>query len=95
MMMSPSTGILKQTSIMDEGSQPIYLDTQATTPMDPRMLDAILSIYTSLYGNPHSRTHAYHRKTEKAISVVRELVVRLIGANLKEISFTLGGLRVQ
>ncbi|RPA94606.1 hypothetical protein L873DRAFT_1792858 [Choiromyces venosus 120613-1] len=75
---------------MDEGSRPIYLDMQATTPTDPRMLDAMLPIYTGLYGNPHSRTHAYGWETEKAIDVAREHVAKLIGAHPKEIIFTSG-----
>lgn len=41
-MMSPSAGILKQATVMDEGTRPIYLDMQATTPTDPRVLDAML-----------------------------------------------------
>ncbi|PWW75484.1 cysteine desulfurase, partial [Tuber magnatum] len=83
-------GILKQATIMDEGSRPIYLDMQATTPMDPRVLDAMLPFYTGLYGNPHSRTHAYGWETEKAIDVARGHVAKLIGADPKEIIFTSG-----
>lgn len=75
---------------MDQGSRPIYLDTQATTPTDPRVLDAMLPFYTGLYGNPHSRTHAYGWETEKAIEQARENVARLIGADPKEIIFTSG-----
>ncbi|XP_044751200.1 cysteine desulfurase, mitochondrial [Coccinella septempunctata] len=70
--------------------RPLYLDAQATTPLDPRVLDAMLPYLTSFYGNPHSRTHAYGWETEKAVEVAREQVARLIGADPKEIIFTSG-----
>ncbi|MCJ1255190.1 cysteine desulfurase [Lignoscripta atroalba] len=89
-MMSPAAGILKQATIMDEGTRPIYLDMQATTPTDPRVLDAMLPFLTGLYGNPHSRTHAYGWETEKASEQAREHVANLIGADPKEIIFTSG-----
>ena len=89
-MMSPAAGILKQASVMDQGARPIYLDMQATTPTDPRVLDAMLPFLTGLYGNPHSRTHAYGWETEKASEKAREHVANLIGADAKEIIFTSG-----
>jgi len=89
-MMSPTAGILKQATIMDQGSRPIYLDAQATTPTDPRVLDAMLPFLTGLYGNPHSRTHAYGWETEKATDQAREHIAKLIGADPKEIIFTSG-----
>jgi cysteine desulfurase len=88
--MSPSAAILKQATIMDEGTRPIYLDMQATTPTDPRVLDAMLPFFTGLYGNPHSRTHAYGWETEKATEQAREHIAALIGADAKEIIFTSG-----
>ncbi|KAL1974047.1 hypothetical protein VTN31DRAFT_5607 [Thermomyces dupontii] len=88
--MSPSAGILKQATIMDQGNRPIYLDMQATTPTDPRVLDAMLPFLTGLYGNPHSRTHAYGWETEKAVEEARRHVANLIGADPKEIIFTSG-----
>ena len=75
---------------MDEGQRPIYLDMQATTPLDPRVLDAMLPFYSGLYGNPHSRTHAYGWETDKAVEQAREHVAALIGADPKEIIWTSG-----
>lgn len=89
-MLNPTAGILGHATIMDEGARPIYLDMQATTPTDPRVLDAMLPFLTGLYGNPHSRTHAYGWETEKAIDTAREHIGKLVGADPKEIIFTSG-----
>ncbi|KAG9006730.1 cysteine desulfurase [Tulasnella sp. JGI-2019a] len=70
--------------------RPIYLDVQATTPMDPRVLDAMLPYLTDQYGNPHSRTHAYGWEAEKAVDESRKHVADLIGADAKDIIFTSG-----
>merc|ERR1711939_790558 len=88
--MSSSAGILGQATVMDQGTRPIYLDAQATTPTDPRVLDAMLPFLTGLYGNPHSRTHAYGWETEKAVDQAREHIANVIGADAKEIIFTSG-----
>lgn len=72
------------------GTRPIYLDMQATTPTDPRVLDKMLQFYTGLYGNPHSNTHSYGWETDKEIEVSRKHVADLIGADPKEIIFTSG-----
>ncbi|RDL38983.1 Uncharacterized protein BP5553_03323 [Venustampulla echinocandica] len=89
-MMSPMAGVLKQATVLDQGERPIYLDMQATTPLDPRVLDAMLPFYTGLYGNPHSRTHAYGWETDEAIEQARQNIADLIGAHPKEIIFTSG-----
>ena len=88
--MSPTAGLLNQTTVMDEGTRPIYLDMQATTPTDPRVLDAMLPFLTGLYGNPHSRTHAYGWESEKATEQARDYIANIIGADSKEIIFTSG-----
>lgn len=70
--------------------RPLYLDAQATTPLDPRVLDAMLPYFINLYGNPHSRTHAYGWESEAAMEKARKQVAQLIGADPKEIIFTSG-----
>ena len=68
----------------------IYLDAQATTPLDPRVLDAMMPYMTSMYGNPHSRTHGYGWESAEVVEDSREKVASLIGAQAKEIIFTSG-----
>jgi len=70
--------------------RPLYLDMQATTPLDPRALDAMLPYMTNLFGNPHSRTHPYGWETETAVETARGQVASLLNADPKEIVFTSG-----
>lgn len=72
------------------GTRPIYLDMQATTPTDPRVLDTMLKFYTGLYGNPHSNTHSYGWETNTAVENARAHVAKMINADPKEIIFTSG-----
>ena len=67
---------------------PIYLDNNATTPLDPRVKDAMLPALESHFGNPASNTHAYGWYAAELVEIARENVARCIGANPKEIVFT-------
>lgn len=68
----------------------IYLDYQATTPLDPRVLEEMLPYFNERFGNPHSRNHVYGWEAEEATEIAREHVANVINANPKEIIFTSG-----
>lgn len=68
----------------------IYLDYQATTPVDPRVLEAMLPWFGPRFGNPHSSGHAFGREAEDAVETARGEVAALIGADPREIVFTSG-----
>src|ERR1700688_1275704 len=69
---------------------PIYLDNQASTPLDPRVLEAMLPYFTEHFGNPHSESHVYGSNAMGAIDAARADVAKLIGADPREIVFTSG-----
>ena len=71
-------------------SRPVYLDYHATTPVDPRALDAMLPYFTERFGNAASKQHAYGWEAQKAVDAAREQVAGLIGAGSNEICFTSG-----
>jgi len=70
--------------------RPIYLDYQATTPTDPRVVDAMLPWFNTQFGNPHSRNHAYGWEAEEATDIAREHLAKLINADAKDVIFTSG-----
>lgn len=69
---------------------PIYLDYQATTPTDPRVVQAMLPYFTEKFGNPHSSSHSHGREAAEAVEAARAEVAKLIGADAREIVFTSG-----
>ncbi|WP_316977930.1 IscS subfamily cysteine desulfurase [Shumkonia mesophila] len=70
--------------------RPVYLDYQATTPTDPRVVAEMLPFFTEKFGNPHSEGHAFGREAEEAVETARRQVADLIGAEAREIVFTSG-----
>ncbi len=72
---------------------PVYLDNNATTPMDPRVLEAIIPYFTEHFGNAASRNHPFGWEAEEAVDYAREQVAKLIGADPKGNYFYFGSNR--
>ena len=70
--------------------KPVYLDYQATTPLDPRVFEAMTPYYLEHFGNPHSTTHRYGWTAEAGVEKARRQIAELIGADAEEVYFTSG-----
>lgn len=70
--------------------RPIYLDYHATTPVEPRVLEAMLPYFTESFGNPASKNHTYGNEAFKAVEESREILAEAIKARSQEIVFTSG-----
>src|SRR5260370_40455733 len=77
-------------SVVRRKSEMIYLDYNATTPLDPAVVEAMLPYLREHYGNPSS-THALGKRAHEAVETARRQVAELIGADAEEIVFTAGG----
>jgi cysteine desulfurase len=75
---------------MNAPTSPIYLDYSSTTPVDPRVVDALLPYLREDFGNPASRSHSYGWKAEEAVEAARGQVAQLVGCDSKEIVWTSG-----
>ncbi len=85
-----STTEVEDALALGDLATPIYLDYNATTPCDPRVVDAMLPYFTQVFGNPANGLHPQGRKSARAVAIAREHVAALIDAQPHEIIFTAG-----
>lgn len=88
-MSGPGTSSTASNTVQAKG-RPVYLDYQATTPLDPRVIEAMAPFFNEKFGNPHSRNHFYGWEAEEAVEKARGQIAALIGATAREIVFTSG-----
>ncbi|MBO6946703.1 MAG: IscS subfamily cysteine desulfurase [Rhodospirillales bacterium] len=75
---------------MSQKTRPVYLDYQATTPVDPRVMDVMTPFFTEAFGNPHSTSHSYGWEARDAVEEARQQVAKMINADPREVVFTSG-----